>query len=352
MSDPQPNTAPASAAAPAPLDASDRTPHLHGVRHLEVKAAALVVLMFGLLVASVLYLLYARGAFEPTQRLVLTADDSEGVVVGMNLTFSGFAIGRVHSIELADEGNARILIDVPSKDARWLRSSSVFTMVRGLVGGTNIRAYSGVMTDPPLPADAVRAVIKGDATADIPRVLTQAKELLENLSALSAGDSALGKSMGQVAKLTERMNGPGGALGAVLGNEADVKKIMLSVERTNALLARLDGVALKADGLVGNVNATVSKADAKMLGPNGIAQDIQATVVQMNGLLADSRASLKRLDAVLAEAQGVGANVRGATQDMGQLRAEVEANLRKIDGMVNELNRKWPLARPAEIVLP
>ena len=60
-------------------------------------------------------------------------------------------------IELAEDGKARILIDVPSKDARWLRSSSVFTMERGLVGDTRIRAYSGVLTDPPLPDGAERS---------------------------------------------------------------------------------------------------------------------------------------------------------------------------------------------------
>jgi len=43
-----------------------------------------------LLAGSVLYVMYARGVFEPTQRLVLVADDSEGVAVGMDMTFSGF----------------------------------------------------------------------------------------------------------------------------------------------------------------------------------------------------------------------------------------------------------------------
>mgnify|MGYP006342106719 CR=1 FL=1 len=34
------------------------------------------------------------------------------------------------------------------------------------------------------------------------------------------------------------------------------------------------------------------------------------------------------------------------------LRAEVEASLRKVDSLVNDLNRKWPFSRDAEIVLP
>ncbi len=41
--------------------------------------------------------------FESTQQLVLTADDSEGVSVGMDMNFSGFPIGRVSRIELSAE---------------------------------------------------------------------------------------------------------------------------------------------------------------------------------------------------------------------------------------------------------
>ena len=81
---------------------------------------------------------------------VLVAGDSEGVVVGMDMTFSGLPIGRVRRVELAPDGKARILIDVPRKDPpQWLRQSSVFTPVRGLVCATIIRAYSGILTDPP-----------------------------------------------------------------------------------------------------------------------------------------------------------------------------------------------------------
>ena len=126
-------------------------------RHLELKAALLLALLLALVGGTALYLMYARGVFEQTQRLVLLVDDSEGVRVGMDLTFSGFPIGRVRRVELAPEGTARIVVDVPRQDAHWLRTSSQFTLVRSLVGGTNLRAYSGILTDPPLPADAMRS---------------------------------------------------------------------------------------------------------------------------------------------------------------------------------------------------
>src|SRR5215470_3925195 len=111
------------------------------VPNVEFKAGVLLAMMVLLIGASVVYVLYARGAFEATQTLVLIAEDSEGVRVGMDMTFAGFPIGRVRKIELGGDGNARIIVSVPSKDAHWLRESSVFTLVRGLVGNTSIKAF-------------------------------------------------------------------------------------------------------------------------------------------------------------------------------------------------------------------
>ena len=302
------------------------------------KAALLMLLVALLLSASVAYLLYARGVFERTQKLVLLSDDSEGVVVGMDMTFSGFALGRVNRVELSPDGNVRILVDVPRRDAHWLRQSSVFTMERGLVGGTRIRAFSGVLTDPPLPDGAERRVLRGDATAEVPRLLNAARDLLANLQAMTAADSALNTSLAHVQDVTGRLKGPQGALGLRLGNEADARKLIATLDRTNALLARLDGLA--------------AKADTQVFGDQGVMPETRATVVQLNGLLADARASLKKVDAVLQEAQTIAVNTREGTADLAALRAEAESSLRKVEHLVNQINRKWPFARDTEIKLP
>ena len=346
MSDPI-NPTPAAPASPAPGNAA-APPPLHA-EHLQFKAALLLAFMFVLIVASAVYVMYARGMFESTQKLVLIAEDSEGVVVGMNLTFSGFPIGRVHRIELAADGKARILVDVASKDAHWLRTSSVFTLVRGLVGGTNIRAYTGLLGDPLLEDGAERTVLQGDAGGEVPKLIAAAKDLIESLSSLTSNQGALGASLGNLKTLTGKLNGPGGALTVLLGGEAESKKILLTLDRTNALLARLDGLSAKVDGLA-------IKADTQLFGNKpgslGVVLESRATVVQLNALLLDARTSLKKVDAVLVEAQAVGANVKEGTSDLSQLRGEVEASLRKVDGLVNEINRKWPFARDTEIKLP
>ena len=328
-----------------PLSTTSPGPTLKSGQHLEFKAVLLLAFMLLLVVSAALYVMYARGVFESNQKLILVADDSEGVVVGMDLTFSGFPIGRVRRIELADDGKARILLDVASKDAHWLRVSSVFTLVRGLVGSTNIRAYSGLLTDPPLADGAVRTVLQGDAAGEVPKLIAAAKDLIESLSSLTSRQGALGASMGNLQTLTARLNGPGGALTVLLGGEEQAKKIVTTLDRTNALLARLDGVMLRVDGLA-------AKADTQVFGDKGVMPETRATVVQLNALLADARNSLKKVDAVLIEAQAVGANAREASNDLGALRGEVESSLRKVDGLVNEINRKWPFARDTEVKLP
>jgi phospholipid/cholesterol/gamma-HCH transport system substrate-binding protein len=304
---------------------------------LEFRAALLLALFVVLVGGTALYLMYARGAFESTQRLVLVAEDSEGVSVGMDLTFSGFPIGRVRRIELAPDGSARIVIDVPRKDAHWLRQSSVFTLVRSVVGGANLRAYSGVLTDPPLPDGAERKVLIGDTAAELPRLVAAARELMQNLTQLSGSESALAVSLGNLQSLTERVKGPRGVMGVLLGNEADAQKLSAALERTNTLLARLDSMA--------------ARADAQVLGPGGVVPEGRATVVQLNAMLGDARATLKKVDAVLAEAQAVAVNARAATTDLGALRTEVDSTVRKVESLVDEVNRKWPFARETELKL-
>ena len=308
------------------------------VANLEFKARLLIAFMLLLVCGSVVFVLHARGAFDATQRLVLMAEDSEGVVVGMDLTFSGFAIGRVRHIELSEAGKVRILIDVAAKDAHWLRTSSVFTLVRGVVGSPAIRAYTGVLDDPALPDGAVRTVLQGDVSAEIPKVIASVRELIDNLNALTGREGSVGTSLHNLRTLTERLNGPGGALTVALGSEQDAKKVIATLDRTQALLTKLDGIA--------------AKTDTQVFGDKGVLPQARETVVQLNAMLGESRESLKKVDAILRDAQAISGNAKTATADLGALRADVEANLRKIEGLVTEINRKWPFARNTEIQLP
>ena len=318
-----PNVPPPPSPGPEPLPGSV-------IPHATAKSYLLLLLLVMLLGGFVLYVMSARGVFEEKQRLVLVAENSEGVMIGMDLTFSGFAIGRVGRIELGDDGKAHIHVDVPTRDVRWLRTSSVFTLERGVVGGARLRAYTGLLDDPPLPDGARRDVLIGDATAGIPQLVSTMRELLDNMRRMTAEDAPLNATLGNVRTLTGAMTGRRGAMAGLLG-EVGARQITEAIERTNRLLAQ---------------------TDARLFSANGVMDDTQAAIHEVRGLLGDARSSLKKVDAALDEAHTIAVNARVATEDLDALRSEVEASLRRISGMVDEINRKWPFTRDRALQLP
>ena len=299
--------------------------------NVERKAMILLVVVAALILAFILYVMYARGVFEPTQKLILETDNSEGVIPGMDMSFAGFPIGRVRLVDLARDGKVNIVIDVSKDDAKWLRTSSVFTLERSVVGETRIRAFTGLLEDSPLPDGAVRPVLRGDVTAEIPGLVATARSVLNNLDNLTSEGSAISGSLENIQTVTGRLSGKYGLLGGALGDD-EAAKFVQTLQRVDALLA---------------------KTDQRLYGKKGMVEDAQAAVVELQGVLQDARATLKRVDAVLVEAQAVGANARVATEDLGALRGEVDASLRKVNRLVDEINRKWPFGRASqEIKLP
>lgn len=273
------------------------------IPHAEVKAVGLLLFTLLLIGAFVVFVMNARGAFEESRRFLLIAENSEGVTVGMDLTFSGFPIGRVTRIELGDDGKAHIQVTVPLRDARWLRSSSVFTLERGVVGGARLRAYSGILEDPPLEDGARRDVLIGDAASGIPELVSTMHRLINNVEQLTAADSSLVTTLDNLRQFTAALNGRHGALGALLGNEKDVARVIAALE-------------------------------------------------QSRQLLVESRASLQKLDAALIDVKAITGNTRAATEDLDALRSEIDLNLNKVSGLIDDINRKWPFARERELKLP
>ncbi|MCX8086505.1 MAG: mammalian cell entry protein [Rhodocyclaceae bacterium] len=298
--------------------------------HATAKAYLLLALFVAMLLGFVLYVMQARGVFEEKRHFVLLAENAEGVAVGMEMSFAGFAIGRVAKIELGEDGKAHLHVEVPVKDAHWLRTSSVFTLERGLVGGAKLRAYTGILDDPPLPEGARRELLIGDATAGIPQLVATMRELVENLKRITGEEAPLSASLANVERLTKAMTGRQGALPGLLG-EAGARQVQAALERANQLL---------------------ESANRRLFAAGGLADDAHAAMRELGALLSDARASLTKASATLDEAHRIAVNARVATEDLDALRAEVEATLRRVAGLVEEIDRKWPFARERELKLP
>lgn len=328
--------------ATQPLMSSLGLPLIEPTKSLHLKAIALMVLTAVIALSALIYMLYARGVFEDKQTLILTADNSEGISIGMDMTFSGFPIGSVQKIELADDGTVRIFVSIPEKNAHRLRDSSLFTLVRNILGATSLKAYTSDWDDAPLPDDAVRAVLYGDASAEIPQLMASARTVLDNVGALTGAQSSLAQSINHISTLTSKLSAPDGKTGllaGILGSDSpEAKQVEQALTNLNSLMQQLNQMA--------------KNANAQVFGSAGLMKDAQGSTQELQKLLADARQSLQKIDAILDDAKNISGNVSDASVDLNALREEVNSSVRKVDGILSQITNTWPFANQKKVELP
>jgi len=66
---------------------------------------------------------------------------------------------------------------------------------RAAGGAAKLRAYSSDLKDPPLEHRAERPVLRGDASAELPRMIATLRSALENVEQITSQGSSLQESL-------------------------------------------------------------------------------------------------------------------------------------------------------------
>jgi len=286
----------------------------------------------------VVYLLHARGFFEKTFHLQLAAASADGVAPGVPVVFSGIEIGRVTTLGLNDSGGIVIRAEFLGRNAKWLKETSTFTLDKPLVGGAKIRVESPDLNAPALPDNSTMLLLSSDVSKEIPLLVERVKTILANVERLTRKDGEINATLANVKTLTGRMTGEYGMLEGILGSPEKARAVTDSLDKTRALITKLDSLA--------------AKTDQWLFAPNGVAENTRESLAQVRLMLNDAQSSLKKADALMANAVEISANVKDGTQDIAALRAEIDDAVRKASALVNEINKKWPFARDPEVKLP
>ncbi len=286
----------------------------------------------------VVYLLHARGFFEKTFHLQLAAASADGVAPGVPVVFSGIEIGRVTTLGLNENGGIIIHTEFLGRNARWLKETSSFTLDKPIVGGARIRVDSPDLSAPALPDNATMLLLTSDISKEIPALVERVKAILANVEYLTRKDGEINATLANVKTVTGRMTGEYGMLEGVLGSPDKARAVTDSLDKTRALITRLDAMAVKTDQW--------------LFADQGVAAQTRESLAQVRLMLNDAQSSLKKADAVMANTVTISANLKDGTQNIAQLRAEIDDAVRKANDLINEINKKWPFAREPEVKLP
>jgi len=297
--------------------------------------AAASLLLVGIFMV---YLLHARGFFDKTFHLQLAAASADGVAPGVPVVFSGIEIGRVTTLGLNENGGIIIHAEFLDRNARWLKENSSFILDKPIVGGAKIRVDSPDLQAPALPDNATMLLLTSDISKEIPALVERVKAILANVEHLTRKDGEINATLANVKTVTGRMTGEYRVLEGVLGSPEKARAVTDSLDKTRALITRLD--------------AMTAKTDQWLFARDGMAEQTKASLAQVRLMLNDAQSSLKKADAVMANTVEISANIKDGTQDIAQLRTEIDDAVRKANDLINEINRKWPFAREPEVKLP
>ena len=314
-------------------------------KNLHLKVGLFVVTVLVLALAFLVYVLHARGFFEQRMQLQLAAASADGIVPGMPLTFSGMPIGQVTSVNLNEAGGIVIKAEISQSGAKWLRTDSIFSLDKPLVGGAKIKVSSPNLSSARMPDQATVLLQVSDPAQEIPALIERAKNILANVEHITRRDGELNSTLANTKTITGRMSGKYGVLEGVLGSEENARPVVNSLKNLESLTARLNEVSAKVD-------AMLVKTDRWLFAEDGVSEQSKAALSQVRAMLVEAQGSLKRVDELLKNAVDISASVKDGTQDLAKLRADVDDSVRKANDLLNDINRMWPFGQDKDLKLP
>lgn len=281
-------------------------------RNIEFKVGLFVVAATLLIVSSLGFVAYKKGFFSKEHVFSLSSRSGENLTEGMPVVFSGFKIGRVHSLELSSEGLVMVRIKVPDRHVKWLRADSVFTLAKPLIGSARINVTTANLSAAPLSDQAIPRIVEAD---DINEAVQNIRPLIEKIN----------KIADNVDRITSDFSNPKGDFNRILGN------------------ARV--ISRQAGTILHKVDAMAAKTDQGIYGPDGLLPAVRTILVDLIG-------KLKKLDPAFENVSKITSETADSTRDLKLLRREIDETVDAINGLVHDIDRLIPMKKENRIQLP
>jgi phospholipid/cholesterol/gamma-HCH transport system substrate-binding protein len=278
----------------------------------EFKVGLFIVLTTILIIFSLLYLAYSKGYFEKVYTFTLSSKSGDGFTEGMPVVFSGFNIGKVHSLELNDQGIVLITIKIPERHIKWIKTESSFILYRPLIGSSRIIVTTTNLFSPQLRENQIPEV---EIVNDINDVITKVPPLIEKITMIASNLEAL----------SGNLSNPKGDFNRILNN------VNKATENLDSILIKIDKMADKTDGQL------FSK---------------EGTLPQVNNVLKDIISKLEKLNATVDNLNKISKEASDGMKDFKTLRSDIDDAVNSIDDIVNNLDELISSKKDPEFKAP
>jgi phospholipid/cholesterol/gamma-HCH transport system substrate-binding protein len=287
-------------------------------KKVELKVGLFVVITTLLILTSVLYIAYSKGFFSKEYGFTFSSKSGEDLTEGMPVYFSGFKIGRIEKLELSDQGVVLVKIKIPDQHVKWIKSSSIFSINKPLIGSSKLIVTTPNLNSPTLSPQNIPEIVRID---NIDETIKRVQPTLEKVD----------KVVSNIERITANLAKKNSIVEMVVGDQESARSIRESIKTTNDILVKVDTL--------------LAKTDDQVYGSDGV-------LLLVRKILKDFILKLEKMNTALDNVTKISSDAADSTKDLKLLRAEIDSTVNAIGDLVNEIDKKIPLKKEPEIKLP
>ncbi|MBV1686587.1 MCE family protein [Novosphingobium sp. G106] len=288
--------------------------------HVWVGAVTLALL--ALLAAFIIWI--ARLSEGDRQRYDIFFKQSvDGLAQGSKVSFAGVPVGKIEQIELWKKDPSFVRVRIGVKKEVPITVGTTATIQGSFTGSSDIQLEGAIKGAPPIqepgpegvPVIPTKQGGLGAILNNAPLLLERLATLTDRLNILLSDDNQ--KSIRGILANTDRMTGElADASPQVKSTLADLQ---VTLKQATATLAKFEGVAGKADQMLGENGATLANQLRETLASAKGAAD------QLQGALSDARPAARQLSAsTLPEAEAAIRDLRATARALRQVTEKID----------------------------
>lgn len=283
----------------------------------EFKVGMLVVVVSGLIAYMSMQVSNDPSLMGRSQKAWFQMADAGGLVKGSAVKSAGIPVGTIDTIELSEDGMARIDMTLKS-DFSVFTSASVEIKSQGILGDKYVQLNSGNRTDPPLPSGGQILNVKDQGSLD--NVITQVGSIAESLKSTAEAlkeavteDGTRAHILGRIVKnievitqdLSEVTSANKDKIGTIVDqvqnitaslddllNEEGGESLKNQLKRT---MARLDSTMKNVDEITGKINRGEGTI-GRLVNDEETVEELNTAIDGINGFLGTAGKTQTSLD--------------------------------------------------------
>ncbi len=304
--------------------------------NIKFKVGFFVLFLLINLSGVVYYILVKKGTFDKRYNYSFTTFSADSFTVGMPVKVSGFAIGRVDTIELLDNGNVKFIFSVDKENRKWICEESLLMIRKPLLGSPHIILYSAI-GNPILKTGATLNVIVSN---DINDLVLSLEPIVKKI----------GNIVNSVDKITTYLSKDNSELMKIIKN---IEEFTTSLAKDKSLLTSLTGDKKATDSFIKTMNKLPHLINNFSKLSSDLNEDLNKDILPLvSQLIKELNVIAKDIESKLKSLDGVVNSVGSSDKDIVNIKEQIKTGLSKTTQIIEKVDNLFQNKKNEKVVLP